>query len=130
MHSPLKPIRSERQLNRAGNAVTCANCGAPLRPKRSSRRQKFCDDACRKNAFRASKWLARYELPEAGRSVANNRARSMACNGPSVDGPPRIYGPRRVIQRELFAGRQWRDVVSPDGVRVWVAGLTAARSRA
>jgi hypothetical protein len=34
----------------------------------------------------------------------------------------RIYGPARVIERELFAGRDWRVVTSADGVICHVAG--------
>jgi hypothetical protein len=36
---------------RAGNDASCANCGKRLRPKRASRRMRFCGDACRQSAF-------------------------------------------------------------------------------
>lgn len=127
MHSTIKPIRSEKQPSRAGNAMTCANCGASLQPKRGSRRQRYCDDACRKTAFRAAKWLARYEVPEAGRSVEILPAISTAIPPDFADRPPRIYGPRNVIEAEVFGGRQWREIVSANGVRAFVTDMRVRR---
>ena len=61
---------------RAGNGISCANCHKLLRPKRGSRRMRFCCDACRQSAFRAKKWASRYEGPEPLRSVPNTPAGS------------------------------------------------------
>jgi len=35
-----------------------------------------------------------------------------------------IVGPRRVIETEVIAGRNWDEVISPDGVRCYVSRLT------
>lgn len=34
-----------------------------------------------------------------------------------------IIGPREVIQAEIIAGREWREVISADGVRCYVTAL-------
>ena len=34
-----------------------------------------------------------------------------------------IIGPKRVIQVEIVDGRDWREVVSPDGARCYVTQL-------
>lgn len=36
----------------------------------------------------------------------------------------RIIGPRRVIDSEVFAGREWQEVTSADGVTIYVSQLT------
>jgi hypothetical protein len=38
-YQPARPAR----LSRNGNARTCVNCGATIKPKWGSRRQRFCD---------------------------------------------------------------------------------------
>jgi hypothetical protein len=35
-----------------------------------------------------------------------------------------IVGPRKAIEVELFAGRDWQEVVSPSGVTSYVSRLT------
>lgn len=110
-----------RAPGRAGNAFCCENCGKPLRPKRGSRRQRFCCSACRKTAFRARKWVARYDGLGPGRSVQNSADNSIICNGHFRDRPPDISGPKRVIAQELVRGRDWVAIVSPDGVACLVA---------
>lgn len=120
MHGPIKPNRSEKQRY-AGNAPECMNCGKSLHPKRASRRQRYCCYRCRDEARRKRKFAARYPYPANPRSVQNNNAISIACIGHFADRPSRICAPRVAIERELFAGRRWHDVVSPDGVKVQVA---------
>src|SRR5262249_7925796 len=39
----------------------------------------------------------------------------------------RIFGPRRVIEREVIAGCDWREEISPDGVVVKVTRLQRGR---
>jgi hypothetical protein len=91
--NPLKglPVRVQ---TRAGNAFACETCGKPLHPKRASRRQRFCSNACRKTAFRARKWSARYDGLGPGRSVENNAANSKVYNGHFRDRPPIFPAPR------------------------------------
>jgi hypothetical protein len=107
---------------RAGNGLSCANCGKRLHPKRGSRRMRFCSVACRQSAFRAKKWASRYEGRGPLRPVQNNAAVSKSCNG-HLRGASGICAPTRVVSRELLAGFMWCLVVSPDGVRAEVARL-------
>ena len=100
----------------AGNDTSCANCGKRLRPKRASRRMRFCGDACRQSAFRA-------EGPDPLRSVQNKGAGSIACNGHFGVRASRICGPVKVIARELFDNLVWNPVTSVNGVLVLVAHL-------
>jgi hypothetical protein len=108
---------------RAGNEISCANCGEPLRPKRGSRRMRFCCDACRQSAFRARKWASRYEGARPLRPVRNTTAGSRTCKGNFGDRGSGVRGPLRVMERELFDSLLWRPVVSPDGVRTEIARL-------
>jgi hypothetical protein len=48
---PTPPLRN-------GNARTCASCGATMKPKRGSRRQRFCDAQCRSRARRERNFSA------------------------------------------------------------------------
>ena len=66
--STISPLLYTPQ-GRAGNGISCANCGKRLRPKRGSRRMSFCSGACRQSAFRATKWASRYEGPSPLRSA-------------------------------------------------------------
>jgi endogenous inhibitor of DNA gyrase (YacG/DUF329 family) len=108
---------------RAGNEVRCAQCGKRLRPKRGSRRMRFCCDACKQSAFRAKKWASRYQGPEPLRLVRNTSAGSRVCDGNFGDRGSGIRGPMRAIERELFDGLIWRPAVSPDGVRAEISRL-------
>lgn len=90
---------------RAGNAATCTSCGANLDPKRGSRRQRFCSDACRQSAFRAKKWVEQYGIPEALRSVQNNSVVSRPCKGDFVDRPSPL---------NILGGYRWHDSVPVD----------------
>jgi hypothetical protein len=108
---------------RAGNDLSCANCGKRLYPKRGSRRMRFCSGGCRQSAFRAKKWACRYKEPDPLRPVQNNAAISKGCNGHLCDRASGICGPIQVICRELFAGLTRCPVVSGDGVRAEVARL-------
>jgi hypothetical protein len=108
---------------RAGNARCCACCGRKLQPKRSSRRQRFCDAACRQTAYRAKKWTARNRGPKALRSVEKTRGRSNGYGGHFADGASRICAPGAVIEAEIFGRREWRAVTSPDGVVCKVAAI-------
>ena len=100
----------------AGNAYCCEYCSRPLRPKRGSRRQKFCDTGCRKRAFRARKWANRFRTPRAGRPVQNRPSISKSYKHDFADRAPSIVGPQIVIEREIITGRDWESVVSSDGV--------------
>jgi hypothetical protein len=119
-----RPIRA---LGRAGNAFACENCGKALQPKRGSRRQRFCCEACKKKALRSRKWVARYDGLGPSRSVQNNVNNSKTCNGHFGDRPPDISGPPTVITQELIRHLDWVPVTSPDGVTVLVARFVGGR---
>jgi hypothetical protein len=44
---PSSDFTSEINNAAVGNAAACERCGKPLHPKPGSRRQRFCNDACR-----------------------------------------------------------------------------------
>jgi hypothetical protein len=115
---------------RAGNAATCATCGEPLNPKRASRRQRYCCYGCRDEARRQRNFAVsggtRYPSPAIPRPARSNPAGSMACEGNFRDRNPHIIAPVRVIAAEVIGRRNWRRVVSLDGVRVMVARLGEA----
>ena len=114
----------------AGNAATCATCGEPLKPKRASRRQRYCCYGCRDEARRARNFAVsggtRYPSQAIPRSARNNPAGSMACEGNFRDLTQHIIAPLRVVAAEVIGRRNWRPVVSLDGVRVMVTRLGEA----
>ncbi len=75
-----------------GNATRCDHCGAPLHPKRGSRRQKFCSYRCRDEARRARNYAifgsARRGSQGIPRSVQNIDAKSKACKADFGDRAP------------------------------------------
>ena len=109
-----------------GNAVTCQNCGEPIIPKRGSRRQRFCNSRCkdeaRRNRNNAICGRARYPSGSMPRSVKNSHANSNGCKADfggrgSVD--KALW--RAIVETEVFAGRDWHEVTSADGVVSQVA---------
>ena len=105
---------------RGGNAAACAVCGAVLRPKPGARGQQYCGSTCRKAANRALKFGSRYPHSGLSRSVQNSPTKSVACEGGFGDLGSRICGPEHVVKAELGTSRNWREVISPDGVRCLV----------
>jgi hypothetical protein len=68
-----------------GNRITCEKCGRALAPKRGSRRQRFCSDACKFKAFRSKKWADRYRTPDPQRSVRNSSTKPNGCKSVLAD---------------------------------------------
>jgi hypothetical protein len=64
---------------RNGNAICCVMCGKPITSKRGSRRQRYCNDACKFKAFRSKKWADRYQIPDPQRSAAKDATKTTAC---------------------------------------------------
>ena len=118
---------SENQLARRRDDVVTCTCGR--RVERQSRRQVYCSEACRQRAHRER--MAAHAFSEAGRYVPSptvtnshkNPNKSNVLHEPKCGSSPRILAPKKVIEAELFAGRKWASVASPDGVAVLVAGL-------
>jgi hypothetical protein len=112
---------------RAGNARCCVNCGRPINPKYGSRRQRYCSYRCRDEARRARNFAVsattRRGSPAIPRSVENRPLASTACGGDFADRAFSISAPPNVIATEIVAGRDWRSIVSPDGVFCKVASI-------
>jgi hypothetical protein len=100
--------------------VRCAVCGRVV--PRASRQQKFCSARCRKRhayAENARTDVFSNGLGQHSGNGANPPKKSNGFNGLQAAesrSTPSIYGPRRVIERELVADRDWHAVISPDGV--------------
>jgi len=124
-NSPTTPIAQRLPL-RAGNARTCIVCGSAIKPRRGSRRQKYCCYRCRDEARRARNFEAFATTRRVGASIprsgGNNQSNPRACNGHFGDRLG-ILAPRAVIQVEVFGNRRWRRVTSPDGVTCDVSHL-------
>ena len=115
------------QAARRDTPVKCAVCGRTAR--RKSRQQKYCSTRCRQQAH-YGKLVAEGRFdPVLGLDTAlptNPPKKSNSVNGLQAAesrSTPHIFGPRRVTERELFVGRDWIPVVSPDGVIAQVARL-------
>jgi endogenous inhibitor of DNA gyrase (YacG/DUF329 family) len=76
-----------------GNRITCEKCGRALAPKRGSRRQRFCSDACKFKAFRSKKWADRYQIPDPQRSVQNSSTKPNGCKSIFADRALAIKAP-------------------------------------
>lgn len=108
--------------------VTCPVCGQTV--PRQSRRQVYCSAKCRVRASRSASgvWgtgpddlnapaaILRYEP----RQKLNDFKGAKFTKTQRSDG---IIGPRRVIDAVVVAGREWREVVSSDGVVSYVSQL-------
>jgi hypothetical protein len=110
---------------RRDTPVTCDHCGRVVR--RRSRQQRFCSDACRERGRERSRKA--FLSQDTGAPTHPLKK----VNGISVFGgrkswsstPPELL--RKIVEVEVFAGRQWRPVISTDGVACEVA---ACRTRA
>ena len=118
---------TQRLPLRAGNARTCIVCGSAIKPRRGSRRQKYCCYRCRDEARRARNFEVFATTRRVGASIprsgGNNQSNPRACNGHFGDRTFGILAPRAVIQAEVFGNRRWRRVTSPDGVTCDVSHL-------
>jgi hypothetical protein len=110
---------------RAGNARRCIVCGSTINPRRASRRQKYCSYRCRDEARRTRNFAVsgatRRGSPAIPRSVENHPLASTSCTGGFAGRASSIIGPQILFETEIVAGRIWKSVVSPDGVRCEVA---------
>jgi hypothetical protein len=113
---------------RGGNATACAVCGVVLRPKPGARAQQYCGSTCRKAANRALNFGARYPHSALSRPVQNSPTKSVACEQRFGDRGAGICGPEHVVEAELGTSRDWREVVSPDGVRCLVTRWRGGRA--
>jgi hypothetical protein len=104
-----RAVRQRSLYSRNGNALACATCRKAIEPKRGSRRQRYCTDACKMTAARAKKWAKRYEIPDPLRSVKNIKAISTSCKG---DFRGRAFPAKAPLN--LIGGYSWSDAISVD----------------
>ncbi len=106
---------------RRDDPVICAKCGK--RTKRRMRGQKYCSRTCRE---RSRKRCRKAFLGNDARAPATPKKKPNDFNAlaATLRRPSNgICGPSRVIATECLAGREWKSVVSPDGVQTWVTRL-------
>ena len=113
---------------RHGNAASCQNCGAPITPKRGSRRQRFCNSRCkdeaRRNRNNAICGRARYPSGPVPRSVKNSHANSSTCKaGLAGRGSVDKALWQHIVTVEVINGHHWSPSVSSDGVASEVTTL-------
>ena len=124
--SPVNP-----QAPRRDTPVQCAACGRAV--TRASRQQRFCSTRCRQQAHYGKRVAEGRFDPVLGQDTAlptNPPKKSNGFNGLQAAKPrptSHIFGPRQVIERELFGGCDWTPVVSPDGVVCMVASRLRGR---
>jgi len=126
MHQVVSVLRHHKSDTRP---KTCASCRRVFVPRR--RWQTFCSPGCRLDAFRSKANGA----PETHGMVRPTRAAKINDVRPSsiTETPVKphfqnafqqgVRAPHRVIEVEVFGGRAWRQVVSPDGVTCEVSTL-------
>ncbi len=112
----------------------CPICAAPLSRKLIGRRKKFCSDRCRDQArrFRETAADAFKKGPRYPCSILPRNDERNACGTGTFEAgnhgrAPAISGPRNVIEAEVIAGFEWREVVSADGIVSFVTQLRALR---
>ena len=109
--------------------VRCPACDRIV--KRRSRQQTFCSTSCRNKAHKTPwtlKTPVRYPPTGGGTDPHKSSNENSILQWPKSrsrlvpsDG---IVGPRQVIGVEIIAGREWEDVVSSGGVKIYVIRLT------
>jgi len=108
---------SKRQLN-------CPVCDRTV--DRQSRQQHFCSTRCRKRHWR-DKISAEGGDTRRGTNPhkSSNENNILQWPKPRSRGPCEgLIGPRRVIETEVIAGRNWDEVISSDGITCYVSRLT------
>ena len=124
MQKDIYAARRHRATNKH-ETFACGACGR--RVARKSRQQRYCSDRCRDFARRENNARTAFKNPVVGQDTGkptNPLKKTSDFNGlhgAKSGSSPRIHGPRRVVECELFAGLDWTAVVSPDGVVCMVA---------
>ena len=131
---------------RRDTPVTCIACGKRVR--RKGRKQKYCSRRCRQRDYWDRRALAKISALDTGHSTTPRKS-SSNVNGlerrksrPTAlfsvplnllgggswrwPGTPKLDPVVRenIIGAEIVGGRKWRETVSADGVRAWVARLS------
>jgi hypothetical protein len=118
----------------------CAVCGRTFSTKHTGRKPQFCSNRCRDTNRRqlnfdfchetkikpagALKKLGRYPYQANPRNASNSSTISNPCKAKNGGRGSPINGFwRRIVEVEVIGAREWREVVSTDGVVSWVAYL-------
>ena len=117
--SPSRLVRSEvhkteELATRRDEPVVCAKCGK--KTKRRMRGQKYCSRICRERSRDRSRKAFLGQDTRAPATPTKNRTDVNDLAAALRRWSHGICGPSHVIESECYAGREWKSVVSPDGV--------------
>jgi hypothetical protein len=104
---------------RRDEPVVCATCEKTI--ERRMRGQKYCSRKCRERGRERCRKAFLGHTACAPATPKKNRTDSNALAAAQRRGSHEICGPAKVIESECYAGREWKSVVSPDGVKTLVA---------
>jgi hypothetical protein len=113
--------------------VRCPVCNK--RVQRRARQQSYCSRKCRQRAHYDKSVAEGGFHPLLGKDTGlPTNPPQKSCNFSELQATKtgsslRIYGPARVIERELFAGRDWCEATSTDGVVCLVASQRSTPTR-
>ena len=112
------------------NDVVCSLCGKSV--PRQARQQIYCSAHCRLKAFRANQVAKAIETHPMARPTGAAKINAVPPR-PSQEVPGNAYAfqlqnrhgraPHHVLEAEIFGAREWRRVVSSDGVVCEVSTL-------
>jgi hypothetical protein len=110
-----------KQAARRDEPVICAKCGK--KTKRRMRGQKYCSPICRERGRERSRKAFLGHNACAPATPKKNRRDSNLLAAAKRRGSHEICGPAQVIESECYSRREWKSVVSSDGVQAWVTRL-------
>jgi hypothetical protein len=117
-------LESRTQAPRKNERLLCPICEQPF--KRQARQQRYCGSRCRQQAHYV-KQAGLGDLPGQDTALPTNPHKSSreinALQVAKKRSSARIIGPRKVVAVEVFAGREWQEVVSSSGVFSYVSRL-------
>lgn len=107
-------------------SAVCVSCGRALAARHTGRKRRYCSDRCRDAQRRQLNFefcgTTRYPCQAKPRNAENSRDTS-GTSQPGFAGQgcanKRLW--RSIVELEVYAGRNWSDVVSTDGVLCQVA---------
>ena len=113
-------------------SAVCASCGRALEARHAGRKRRYCSDRCRDANCRQLNFefcgTTRYPCQAKPRNAKNSQDTSSTSQ---ADFAGRGCADKRlwcsIIETEIFSGRDWREVISSDGVR---SEVTTLRPRA
>lgn len=105
-------------------SIVCPGCQRHV--PRKARQQQFCSERCRERGrSRVRKAFLGLDTG-APRNPPKNARGFNGLQAAQSGSTPRIIAPRAVIDAEIMRRRNWREVISVDGVRCQVCQLAGA----